>query len=147
MSTTIRDKIEKELARHESKAAQLRGKLALLERQCPRLLDTEVPKLHLAVYGNRVAITIFDRQVSMPELPTKLLAMSDEDISRKSMFDSVSDGGKLENLDFNVADGIDLSLIRKQRMSAKCRTAIVKQEVTFCGDIPSDMEVLEWVEE
>lgn len=141
MSTTVREALNRELASHEFKVSQLRGKREVLKQQCPELLDLEVPLVRVHTYGKWLQIIIKDQGRAMPELPSKLATITDNAIAFKHL-DQDS-----EAIDFSIDHRIDLKLRRAPRRPAKCRKAIVQQEIEFCGELPPDMEVIEWIEE
>lgn len=141
MSTTVREALDRELASHEFKVSQLRGKREVLKRQCPELLDLEVPSVWVHTYGKFLQITIRDQERAMPELPSKLATMTDNIMATKRLdMDN-------ETIDFSINTEIEVKLRRAPRRPAKCRKAIVQQEIEFCGELPPDMEVIEWIEE
>jgi hypothetical protein len=141
---TVQEALQKELRRTEQKVAQLRGKMARLKSYSPDALSVKGDRIHILAHSRGVSITIHDTERKQPELPAKLLSMSSTHLSKKKRYEI--DDRAMEFFSFRIA-GLSIDLDRKARMTPKCRKARIEKVVDICGDVPADMEVLEWIEE
>ena len=141
---TVRERLERELKYRESTVAQLRGKIARLQQQCPEVLNIKAPAIGLLVSTRGISITIFDKEREFPSLPVFLLSLTDEQKVDKKRYGENDD--EMEYFSFRIA-GIDIDLDRRMLKTRKCRRAIVQQETSFCGSVPDGVEVVEWLDD
>ena len=137
---TIKEKLDAHIRSAEQQVAVLRGKRALLQRECPQLMDVEVPRVMVCAHDD-LAITIYDRAHTLPALPTLFSKYAISTITKKQTYDN----NRMEYFSFDVAAGITIDLDRFLLITKKCRKARVQRVIEICGEPDDETEVIEWL--